>query len=135
MKCYSQMCEYNSYAYGCVLAENIRWEKCTKMKVKKTEKPEKQKPQTNADHIRSMSDEELADKITDYINTCPVDIFTDCKVNCKACWLKWLKQPYKENTDDCHCKSIRLVLINQGKQISHERGYLYANRRADTDSD
>lgn len=55
---------------------------------------------TNADHIRSMSDEELADKITDYINTCPVDIFTDCKVNCKACWLKWLKQPYKENTDE-----------------------------------
>lgn len=54
---------------------------------------------TNADHIRSMSDEELADKITDYINTCPGDEFADCKVNCKACWLKWLKQPYKENEE------------------------------------
>ena len=63
----------------------------------------KAKPQTNADRIRAMSDEELANWIdwlfgrcvwcdTDKIGT------NDCSnIACTDCILKWLKQPVKEN--------------------------------------
>lgn len=50
-------------------------------------------PMTNADRIRSMSDEELT-KVMDRMFGCP-DI-GDCKKmseDCKACWLDWLQQP------------------------------------------
>ena len=48
---------------------------------------------TNADHIRAMSDEELA-KIIERELGCPVT--GDCEKmskDCKACWLDWLQQP------------------------------------------
>lgn len=47
------------------------------------------KPQTNADRIRSMEDEELA-KILGNKCICPPT--TEC-VNCVDCWLEWLQQP------------------------------------------
>ena len=50
-------------------------------------------PCTNADRIRSMSDEELV-KLLDYELGCPVT--GDCakmSKDCKACWLDWLQQP------------------------------------------
>ena len=47
------------------------------------------KPMTNADRIRSMSDEELA-KILGNKCLCPPT--SEC-VNCVACWLEWLQQP------------------------------------------
>ena len=50
-----------------------------------------EKPQTNADRIRAMSDEELASVIM-----CPYqfDGELDCKEhNCFQCSLKWLQQP------------------------------------------
>lgn len=51
------------------------------------------RPLTNADRIRSMTDEELAD----WINLlCPpstlYDLNDDYELNCKDCWLKWLKK-------------------------------------------
>lgn len=49
---------------------------------------------TNADRIRSLSDEELAKKLQ-YM--CPVS--ADCikmSGDCKACWLDWLQQPAEE---------------------------------------
>ena len=47
------------------------------------------KPQTNADRIRAMSDEELACWIV-----CPHDKFDSCdRGQCKQCTLEWLKQP------------------------------------------
>ena len=53
------------------------------------------KPQTNADRIRSMTDEELA-KCLSRIQ-CPDNRFRgdyDCSIfhNCGECWLDWLKQ-------------------------------------------
>ena len=54
---------------------------------------------TNADRIRSMSDEELANWITDIDpdNPCPPDNFCSCeKSNCMAGWLKWLKSEAKD---------------------------------------
>ena len=47
-------------------------------------------PQTNADRIRAMSDEELADFITNC--GCP-DHARDCRGSCTDCVLKWIKQP------------------------------------------
>lgn len=50
---------------------------------------------SNADHIRSMSDEELASEIM-----CPYSIEPDlCNSvkTCNECCLEWLKQPYKED--------------------------------------
>ena len=53
-----------------------------------------QKP-TRADQIRAMSDEELA-KWINHHPICPYDRedLDDhvCKLNCKQCWLDWLRQ-------------------------------------------
>lgn len=51
---------------------------------------------SNADHIRAMSDEELASVIM-----CPYDVEPDLcysRKSCYACSLDWLKLPYKEDT-------------------------------------
>jgi hypothetical protein len=51
------------------------------------------KRNTNADRIRAMSDEELAD----FISTCGCpDHARDCRDSCKDCTLEWLKQPAEE---------------------------------------
>lgn len=50
---------------------------------------------TNADRIRAMSDEELAQ----FLNTrgCPSENHSNCfEMPCKHCWEKWLKQPAEE---------------------------------------
>ena len=65
----------------------------------------KQKPQTNADRIRAMTDEELAELIGDTIDcgsckdmanhdVCPVS--ADNERNCHKYWLDWLKQKATE---------------------------------------
>lgn len=62
---------------------------------------------TNADRIRSMTDEELSELIGDYIDCCicKKEIFktTECpgsiligEKNCYGVWLDWLKQEAKE---------------------------------------
>ena len=64
---------------------------------------------TNADHIRSMTDEELAkhlyrsfdDKYCSNAPECAELLETNEGIPdemCQACLLKWLKQPYKEET-------------------------------------
>lgn len=70
----------------------------------KWEKPE-DKPQTNADHIKSMSDEDLADlliQLCGNANSCD-----DCSLYGQGMcpetqhefeWLEWLQQPYKEES-------------------------------------
>lgn len=56
---------------------------------------------TNADHIRSMTDEELADFISNLSYTdawkCG-EHYVDCNNECEKCVAEWLKQPYKEDT-------------------------------------
>lgn len=63
-------------------------------------------PMTNADRIRGMTDEELAEFLdAEYwkLNQCksdaPVDDETkECLLpDCKGCWLDWLKQEIKTN--------------------------------------
>ena len=48
---------------------------------------------TNADRIRAMSDEELAEFISNC--GCP-DHARSCKNSCEKCTLEWLKQPVEE---------------------------------------
>lgn len=58
------------------------------------------KPMTNADRIRSMSDEELAEYMGD-VQTwggCPNHGARNCTENCADCWLDWLKQEVTTNS-------------------------------------
>ena len=56
------------------------------------------KPMTNADRIRSMSDEELAELIDRETDSCaPTGDCEKMSRDCKACWLEWLKQPAEED--------------------------------------
>ena len=55
---------------------------------------------TNADRIRAMSDEEMAEKLGRGPG-CPVT--GDCEkmsMDCNACWLDWLQQTAEEDNDD-----------------------------------
>ena len=54
---------------------------------------------TNADHIRSMTDEELAEFLmSDICGTVGPEDF-DCYGACVDCAVIWLKQPYKDGGD------------------------------------
>lgn len=57
----------------------------------------KQKPMTNADRIRSMTDEELCDWVSD---GCPQDECDSSIIDCWTCWMRWLKQPAEEADHD-----------------------------------
>ena len=55
----------------------------------------KPKPLTNADRIRSMTDEELAVKIEELCQYTLLQIKTYAKPNGREEWLDWLKQEVK----------------------------------------
>lgn len=59
------------------------------------------KPKTNADRIRSMTDDELVKIITEW--TCPNNWSRaschkhyELEKGCSSCWLEWLKGEWKE---------------------------------------
>lgn len=56
-------------------------------------------PETNADRIRAMSDEELAGHIWNKFG-CPEERnYITCGFigSCKECWLDWLRKPAEED--------------------------------------
>lgn len=61
----------------------------------------KQKPITNADKIRAMTDEELAEMMSPNDSGCPPAMRggVDCsgQISCYRCWLDWLKQEVSTN--------------------------------------
>ena len=60
--------------------------------------PYRTEPVTNADIIRLMSDEELANIIDNELDHCPPR--SDCEKmskDCKACWLNCLQSPAGKN--------------------------------------
>lgn len=71
------------------------------------------KTQTNADRIRAMTDEEIAELLTDgtvfdanYIFICPSKPEGDCLTSdCRECLLRWLKQDYEGGKEDGMDKS------------------------------
>ena len=46
---------------------------------------------TNADSIRAMTDEKLAEILQEF--ECPPTGIDACAETCTKCWLKWLQQP------------------------------------------
>lgn len=52
---------------------------------------------TNADHIRAMSDEELAKFLNVAGCPCPEK---DCRPTCEVCIEEWLQQPAEEAAED-----------------------------------
>lgn len=50
-------------------------------------------PRTNADRIRSMTDEELAKILGDKCICPPTSACAKFCGDCVACWLEWLQQP------------------------------------------
>lgn len=64
-------------------------------------KVELHKPKTNSDNVRCMNDEELATLYNEFCDTVSSYCCSDKYYgNCKACFLDWLKQPYKEDAND-----------------------------------
>lgn len=62
-----------------------------------------EKPQTNADRIRGMTDEELAELFKNLC--CPYSLGgkVDCNIEnrgCGNCWLSWLKAPVEVQDDE-----------------------------------
>ena len=57
------------------------------------------KKQTNADRLRAMTDEELADHFAYYKFICPSNIENSeqCIKECEKCWMNWLKQAATES--------------------------------------
>lgn len=57
----------------------------------------KPKPITNADRIRAMTDEELADRIMGFVRceACEREFHIECNplMTCRGVWLEWLKSP------------------------------------------
>ena len=74
--------EMKEFCWECLRQEEVytRWER---------------KPITNADRIRSMTDEELAELFADNdCGYCRIHDFcfaNGCKINCEDAWLDWLK--------------------------------------------
>lgn len=58
---------------------------------------------TNADRIRSMTDEELSEKISrmaPYCVYCPIRCGIFCiEEGCKAKWLSWLRSPVEDGDE------------------------------------
>lgn len=56
----------------------------------------KQKPMTNAQKIRAMTDEEL-EQFINHFNICDIRTNEECKMSycacCEVCVMDWLKQP------------------------------------------
>ncbi len=62
------------------------------------ERLNKEKPMTNADRIRAMSDEELADVVANGVG-CVRKAPHCMEEDCTPCILGWLKQPAEESNN------------------------------------
>ena len=63
-----------------------------------TDSHEKNEPLTNAQKIRAMTDEELAEFIISIPMCVGEDKDLNCEIDvCKECFLKWLQQPAEED--------------------------------------
>lgn len=92
MNC-GQVCQYNTFT-GCKVKEYNGICPLSNICPDRTEKP-----MTNADRIRSMSDEEL---IAFFVleDKCPPERYSSRKCDrfdsCKDCWIDWLKEPVED---------------------------------------
>lgn len=87
----------------CINCLNLKDEWCEQVNDSPCEDIERDcryfKQKSNADHIRSMSDEELNGFLLS-LDFCPSIACDKCEeANCHNCVFKWLKQPHKEKED------------------------------------
>lgn len=68
----------------------------TKRKLELQERARQAKHQTNGDRIRAMTDEELAEYLSE-VHYCPTPSHCDPTKNCKDCWSEWLRSPVEES--------------------------------------
>lgn len=85
--------DYDGAEEPCINCVRAKDEKPTEYFPKKPPKPI-----TNADRIRAMTDEELAEFMKPYDSGCPrwggkEPIPCSQRSNCRDCWLDWLKAP------------------------------------------
>ena len=68
-----------------------------------------EKRMTNADRIRSMTDEELAVWLSNMHDsvTCPNYGDYDCNPSCRTCWLDWLQTERGEANESSNTESSR----------------------------
>ena len=88
-----QACPYNTLE-GCKVKEYNAICPLTNMATPVTEYR-----MTNADRIRAMSDEELADVVANGVG-CVMKAPHCMEDDCTPCILKWLKQPAEEGPDN-----------------------------------
>ena len=88
-------CNKCIYGFNCPCENHLNSAAC--LTIAKTGKPK----QTNADHIRSMSDDELADFIRELNESCLAGAgMVDCSrneecIDCKGVVLEWLQSEAK----------------------------------------
>ena len=69
-------------------------------KLAEYEDKEEQKPQTNGDRYRTMSDEELARTFAQTGNCPPSSKYGHNCERCGKCWLDYLRQPVKDGDNE-----------------------------------
>ena len=75
----------------CPMQQGYNVEECNR-----TDCPYRTEPITNADRIRAMSDEELAEFMK-HKGRCPDETkHRGCVLSCGECWLEWVKQPAED---------------------------------------
>ena len=86
--------------YTCKYDKDCHWDDCLFGDTPTRWEPaEHYKPDTNADRIRAMSDEELAEVLGELVHCGGCPMRDNCKVAdlpCNNVLLEWLKQPAEE---------------------------------------
>lgn len=92
-----KICDAWSDVAGCGLVRCKFVEKKDGGKILNGETVTDRHQMTNADRIRAMSDDELAEVISSIPMCVGTDDDKDCENDgCKGCFLKWLQQPAEE---------------------------------------
>ena len=84
-------CKHSCKADGWVVCANC---------IHNNSRKDRYEPLTNADRIRNMTDEEMAEKISRMAHCvfCPIRCGILCTdEECKAKWLSWLRSPVEES--------------------------------------
>ncbi|MBO7682571.1 MAG: hypothetical protein J6T17_07465 [Clostridia bacterium] len=95
---YCKLCKHDDDIGFCDKCGFTRFEK--ERNLPPTEYEAKPKPLTNADRIRAMTDEELAELMANKVDCqyCSVrsEWCTESEASCRANWLDWLRQEVEE---------------------------------------
>lgn len=83
-------CKRSSKADGWVVCANC---------IHNNSRKDRYEPMTNGDKIRAMTDEELAEYLSN-VHYCPTPSPCDPTKNCKDCWAEWLRSPANDGGNE-----------------------------------